>query len=252
MNADDLNEQELRSGADVETKDHVVAKLTDVVVDPITHSVTHLVVTPPGQHQQPRLVPLWLLRTANSSLQVDLDARHLKQLQRVLRTDFVRVNKTELPHAEDRGSLAGRFRTVLTHPYFEDDRSIEELSRSTGLLREECHLHRGSDVISSNDRLLGSIVAFLVHEDRIHAMIVKSGLTGFHSSVVVPVDAIAEVLADMVMLSIDRHEFRKLPEWEIATETKAARNRKEQLDDLVASSWYTVRDVLFDLSSRGN
>jgi sporulation protein YlmC with PRC-barrel domain len=232
----------LRPGADVYSKDGVAAKLTDIVVDPITHSVTHVVVTPAGEHQQARLVPLWLVNASKDGLRVELDNRFVKQLQRVLRTDFLRLPKTEIE-----GAMTVRFRTVLNHPYFEDPRPEEELKNSRGLARDDCPLHRGNDVISSNDRLLGQIVALLVHDDRIHGMVVRSGLVGFHNNVIVPTDSIAEVMADMVVLDIDRHQFRQLPVSSIVTVAKPTLDRKQHIDHLAASSWYTVRDFLVDL-----
>lgn len=244
MTTDRLDGMVLRPGADVYSKDGVVAKLTDIVVDPISHSVTHVVVTPPGEHQQARLVPLWLVTSSKDGLRVELDNRYVKQLQRVLRTDFLR-----LPKAEIDGPMIVRFRTVLNHPYFRDPRPEEELENSTGIARDDCPLHRGNDVISSNDRLLGQIVALLVHDDRIHGMVVRSGLVGFHNNVIVPTDSIAEVMADMVVLDIDRHQFRQLPVSSIVTVAKPSLGRKQQIDHLAASSWYAVRDFLVDLRS---
>ena len=239
-----LDEMVLRPGADVYSTDGVAAKLTDIVVDPMTRTITHFAVTPAGEHQQTRLVPLWLVNSSKEGLRVELDNRHLKQLQRVLRTDFVRLPKTDID-----GQMTVRFRTVLNHPYFEDPRPAQELANSTGIPRDDCPLHRGNDVISSNDRLLGQIVALLVRDDRIHGMVVRSGLVGFHNDVIVPIDSIAEVMSDMVMLDIDRHQFRQLPSSSIITVAKPDRDRKQQLEHLAASSWFAVRDFLVDLRS---
>jgi sporulation protein YlmC with PRC-barrel domain len=242
--SDRLDEIVLRPGADVYSTDRVAAKLTDIVVDPIARAITHLVVTPPGEHQQARLVPLWLVNSSKDGIRVELDARHLKQLQRVLRTDFLR-----LPKADIEGEMTVRFRTVLIHPYFEDPWSAEELENSTGILRDDCPIHLGNDVVSNNDRFLGQIVALLVRDDRIHRMVVRSGLVGFHNNVIVPIDSIAEVMADMVILDIDRHQFRQLPSSSIVTVAKPTRDLKQQLEHLAASSWFAVRDFLVDLRS---
>jgi len=244
VTSDRLDEIVLRPGADVYSTDRVAAKLTDIVVDPIGRAITHLVVTPPGEHQQARLVPLWLVNSSKDGLRVELDAQHLKQLQRVLRTDFLR-----LPKADIESAMTVRFRTVLNHPYFEDPWSAEELESSTGIPRDDCPIHLGNDVVSSNDRFLGQIVALLVRDDRIHRMVVRSGLVGFHNNVIVPIDSIAEVMADMVILDIDRHQFRQLPSSSIVTVAKPTRDLKQQLEHLAASSWFAVRDFLVDLRS---
>ena len=232
-----LGEIVLRPGADVHTTDGASSTLTDVVVNPINNRLTHVVVTPPGQHQPARLVPLWLVNPSSSGLRIELDARHLKQLQRVLRTDFLR-----LPKADVEGTVEVRFRTVLNHPFFQDPRPAGEVAASEGIARDDCSLHRGDDVVSSNDRLLGQIVALLVSGERITAMIVRSGLVGFQKNVIVPIGAIAEV-----MLDIDRHEFRRLPESSIVTVAKPSRDRKQQLEHVTASSWFAVRDFVIDL-----
>lgn len=239
---EELGEMILRPGADVYTTDGEVAKLTDVVVNPLDSRLSHLVVTPPGDHQHARLVPLWLVNSTAAGLRLELDARHLKQLQRVLRDDFLRLPKTDVE-----GDVEIRFRTVLNHPYFQDPRPAAEVAMSEGIAREDCSLRRGDDVVSSNDRLLGQIVALLVSGDRITAMVVRSGLVGFHNNVIVSIDSIAEVMSDMVMLDIDRHEFRQLPSSSIVTVAKPNRDGKQQLEHVVASSWFAVRDLVIDL-----
>lgn len=232
----------LRPGADVLTTDGVAARLTDVIVDPISEHLTHLVVTPPGDHQHARLVPLWLVNTSDTGLQVELDLRHLRQLQRVLRTDFVRRPKTAV-----HGAAEVRFRTILSPPYFVDPESPIDLRVREGIPIDDCSLRRGDDVVSSNDRLLGQIVAFLVRDEHIHAMVVRSGLVGFQNNVVVPIDTIAEILDGMVMLDIDRHQFRRLPKSSIeAVETPPAAGKK-RFEQVAASSWFAVRDFVVDL-----
>lgn len=240
--AEELGEAILRPGADVCTTDGFAARLTDVVINPITSRLTHVVVTPPGNHQHARLVPLWLVNPSDSGLRVELDVRHLRQLQRVTRADFAR-----LPRSTIKGGVQVRFRTVLSQPYFEDPRPSNEVSSSLGIRREECSLRRGDDVVSSNDRLLGQIVALLVRDDRVHAMVVRSGLAGFHNNVIVPVDSIAEVMTDLVMLDIDRHEFRQLPTSSVVAVAKPSRSRRERLQHMIASSWFAVRDFVIDL-----
>ncbi|NNF64144.1 MAG: hypothetical protein HKN07_07770 [Acidimicrobiia bacterium] len=228
----------LRRGADVATTDGPFGTLADVVVDPIADQLTHLVVTPSGELQLDRLVPLWLTNETDDGIRIELDNQHVKQLQRSLSDDFVRS-----PTPPEVMEHDVRFRTVLYHPYFVDPEHESRWADSCqGVPIKEFDVKCGSDVVSSNDRLLGSIVGFLVAEDNVHALAVRSGLVGFTHDVVVPLEAISEIVADMVLLDLDRHEFRKLRTTSVVSPGRKGLSLRYLARNTTARAWYTTRD----------
>lgn len=225
----------LRRGADVIATDGRLGTLTDVVIDPIAEEVTHLLIAPDGELQQARVVPLWLTNETADGIRVELDSRHVKQLQRSLADEYVRASPPDHPTGHDL-----RFKSVLYHPYFEDLSC--DLAETVGVPIDDFDVTCGSDVISTNDRLLGKIVGFLVHEGRVVAFIVRSGLVGFTHDAVVSIDSIAEIVADMVLLDIDRHEFRRLPTTTVVAATHRSRNPIDFAKNAAVRAWYSTRD----------
>ena len=235
-----LGDVVLRPGADVHTTDSIAMDLADIVMDPISRTLTHVVVTPPRSHQQDRLVPLWLVNvSATQGLCVELDLRHVQQLQRVLATDFIRLPKDTI---ETEATV--RFRTILNQPFFEDPRPPAEFITTSAVSRNDCPLHRGDVVFSTNDHVLGEIAAVLVHDDHVHAMVVRSSVDASRKYVIVPTDLIGELGAGTVILDIDRHEFRKLASTSIAAESTPARHGRQRLTQDAARRVRDVRTLL--------
>lgn len=197
----------LRRGTSIATTDGSFGTLADVVVDPITDEVTHLVISPHGDLQQSRVVPMWLTNETDDGIRVELDERHVKELQRHLAEDFLRSTVTPKQTEHE-----VRFKSVLCHPYFADPLhepvATEDHRR---IPMEDFDITFGSEVVSTNDRTLGRVVGSLVADDHVYAIVVRSGLARFAHDVVVPVDAVSEVIMSMVLLDIDRHQFKELP-----------------------------------------
>lgn len=225
----------LRRGADVVATDGRFGTLADVVMDPITNELTHLVVAPDDQLHQARVVPRWLTSETDEGIRIELDTRHVKLLQRRLPGDYVRSTPRVQPDDDDL-----RFKTVLCHPYFEDPAC--DAGAMTGVAMSELDLRCGCDVVSSNDRFLGRILGFLVDDGLVRALIVRSGLAGFTHDVAVPIGLIADVVADMVLLDIDRHEFRALPTTAVVPKGQARRNLVEVAENAAVRIWWTTRD----------
>lgn len=197
-----------RRGAAVVAEDGPYGVLDDVVVDSFTQRVTQVVVDPGGDHQQTRLVPLWLLNESDEGIRIALPSSHVRQLQRALLSDYVRVSSRILE-----GDTAPRFKTVLTLPYFRDD-AVHALAQAVGvegIPQAECEIRRSSWVVGSTDRVLGTVEGFLVEDELLHSVVVRSGVIGHRHNVAVPISNVVTVGSHMVNLDIDRHTFRRCP-----------------------------------------
>jgi uncharacterized protein YrrD len=228
----------LRDGTNIETTDGRFGSLTDVVVDPHEQSVTHLVISPDGDLQQARVVPLWLTTEVAGGIRVELDSPHALQLQQEFPGDFLRVETPKKATGHDL-----RFRSVLRRPFAVDaDFNAEEDLSARRTHIDEVEIRCDSRVISTNDRDLGHVVGFLTSDDLVHAFVVRSGLLGFTHDVIVPLTAIAEVTGDMIVLDIDRHQFRTMRRTEVFAEHRSFDGVAEVARHSAARTWYSVRD----------
>ena len=107
----------LSPGATIWCTDGRAGSLSDLVIDPLGGELTHIVVEPTGPYHQLRLVPVWMLAPSTEGPKVSLDEAHFRQLQRVLESDFVRVD-TPRELAADGWSV--RFSTCLSDAHFTD------------------------------------------------------------------------------------------------------------------------------------
>lgn len=197
-----------RRGTPVFAEAERFGELVDVVVDPFTYRVTDLVVDPGGDHQQSRLIPLWLVSPAEGRIRVVLPDTHVRQLQRALESDYVRLSAKAV--TEDR---VDGFKTVLALPHFRDDAITKPAGGLPveGIARHSCEIRRSSWVIGSTDRVLGTVAGLLVDGDVVHSVIVRSGVIGYRHNVAVPMSKVTNVASHFLTLSIDRHEFKREP-----------------------------------------
>ena len=234
----------IHKGSAVRGTDGVFGQVADVVVDPLTNELTHIVIEPSNDHRQKRLVPVWMTEIADDGVHVDLDLLHIRQLQRVLTEDFVRST----PPPGFASDMPRRFKTVLNLPYFHDDQlqatdaGQDEVDRRIPV--DSCEIRRKSSVLSCNDRMLGTVEGFLVDDGLIHAVVVRSGLAGFREDVAVPIRLVSRVLAELITLSIDRHEFRSLRAISVVPARREALSPLELVRHELARCKYAVRDRL--------
>lgn len=202
----------LRIGQTVHATDGVFGELSDIVVDPLLKDVTHVVVQPHKNHIQARLVPIRLVEQNGDALAVDLDSVHLRQLERVAFSDYVRLSEPiELGDDWDIGT-----KDILSIPYLDyefgpivvDDRVGISYDR---VPKGECEIRRSSSVVTSDNHVVGHVDGLAAEEDHITAVVVRVGMPGFRHNVLTPMGAIARVRNDRIELNVDREQFDLLP-----------------------------------------
>ena len=82
---------QLRLGEPVSALDGPFGELADIVIDPHSRVVTHVVIEPRHHHHQARLVPIGLVSADGDRIQVDLDSDRLRLLERVVDIDYLRM-----------------------------------------------------------------------------------------------------------------------------------------------------------------
>ena len=189
---------------------------------------------------------MWLVHLTDRGLRVELDAQRIEQLQRVLPDDFVR---SEMPKLLGENDV--RFKTACSMRHI--SQTTGRSNRSTnklGIARGEFEVRCGSDVVSTNDRMLGHVAGYLVRHDLVTALVVRSGIVGFQKNVVVPVNRIATVVPPMVLLDLDRHEFRQLSTTTVLPEARAKDRAQERVVHAAAHLMHEARDRVYAARSR--
>lgn len=203
----------LRLGQPVHATDILFGEIGDIVVDPVAGAVTHIVVQPHNDHFQARLVPVGLVSEEPAGLTVQLDAEHLRRLERVAHSDFIRLGDAiQVGDDWDIGT-----EDVIYTPYqdFEFDNGWSDPRVGTffdRIPKGDCEIRRSSQVIVSGDKTVGHVEGFLADDDHLTAIVVRVGLPGLRRTVMVPFSAVAKVRNDQIDLSIDENQFDLLPQ----------------------------------------
>src|SRR3954447_25839308 len=80
-------------GSGVHCTDAAFGELADVIVDPISRRITHLVVEPHGHHERARLVPIDRARPAGDGLVLDYSLSELDALEPLQESAYLRAGE---------------------------------------------------------------------------------------------------------------------------------------------------------------
>lgn len=209
----------LELGSPVRCTNGPFGELADVVIDPITRRVTHLVVAPHHRHELARLVPIDLAATANNghaavSLRCTLEyARQLPSVQ-----EFAYLRLGELP-ANDPDWDVG-IENVLALPYYgyaglgEPTMDYDPHVSMTydRVPKGEVEIRRASEVMSADGDRLGHVDGFLVAgDDQITHVVLERGHLWGRRDVTIPITAVTGVKTDSVTLRLTKDEVAALP-----------------------------------------
>lgn len=209
----------LRLGQRVNTTDGPFGELADIIVDPVAGSVTHVVVQPSHNHLQARLVPVWLVEERGGEITVQVDTAHLRRLERVAESDFVKLGEPIVVGPDwDIGT-----EDVSAVPFNETDFEPGVYGDSVTISYDripkgECEIRRTSEVVTSDEKMVGNVDGFLADDDQLTAIVVRVGLPGFRHDILVPFASVRRVRSDLVQLSITEDEFHKLPRTDVLGE----------------------------------
>jgi sporulation protein YlmC with PRC-barrel domain len=194
-------------------------ELADVVIDPTSRRVTHLVVEPHGRHGLAVLVPIELAARGDGPPTVSLrctveEARRLPPVQ-----EFAYLRLGESP-ANDPDWDVG-IENVLALPYYQGyaefgPEPVEfdaHLSMTYDRIpKGEVEIRRTSEVTSSDGDRLGQVDGFLVDgDDQITHLILERGHLWGRREVAVPIGAVSRVVTDSVEVGLAKDEVGALP-----------------------------------------
>jgi uncharacterized protein YrrD len=206
-------------GCSVRCTDDAFGELADVVIDPTTRRVTHLVVQPRRTIDPARLVPIERARRdeeADGTIVLDGTVAEIGQLERVHEAAYLRLG--EFP-VEDPDWEVG-IEQILAQPYYQgldtvgaepiayDDHVMWQYDR---IPKGDVEIRRASPVTSADRHHLGHVDGFMVDDhDHIAHLVLEHGHLWGKREVVIPIGAVARVETDAVVLTLSKDEVGAL------------------------------------------
>lgn len=213
----------LELGSPVNCSDGPFGELTDIVIDPTTRRVTHLVVAPDGDHGKAKLVPIELVNAGDEGpgITVSCSVEEAGKLDTVEEYAYLRLGESpDLGPGWDVG-----VESVLAHPYYgygpgvgigyeavpvEPDPHVQ--MTYDRVPKGEVEIRRASEVASSDGHSLGKVDGFVVgDDDSITHFVLERGHLWGKREVTIPISAVANVYNDAVSLSLTKDEVGDLP-----------------------------------------
>ena len=207
---------ELTLGSPVACTDAAFGTLADVVIDPTTNRVTHLVVEREHENWVSRLVPIELAGDAGDGRMIAVRAtvEEVRQMPPVHEVSYFRLDGFPVDDPDwDVG-----IEKVLAMPYttsFELEPVPADFAVSYDRIpKHEVEIQRGSSVESVEGHHLGHVEGFLVdRDDLITHFVLAEGHAWRRRDVLVPLGAVERVENDAVTLRLSRDEVAALHEY---------------------------------------
>jgi sporulation protein YlmC with PRC-barrel domain len=213
-------------GCPVRCTDDAFGELTDVVIDPTTRRVTHLVVQPHRASEPARLVPVERARGGDKDATIVLDGSvaEIGELESVREAAYLRVG--EFP-VEDPDWEVG-VEEILAQPYYHglDAVGAEPVAYDDHVMwtydripKGDVEIRRASPVTSSDGHHLGHVDGFVVDDqDHIGHLVLEHGHLWGKREIVIPIGAVASVKTDAVVLTLSKDqvgalESRRVHRW---------------------------------------
>ena len=206
-------------GSPVRCTDDAFGELADVVIDPTSRCVTHLVVQPSRPSEPARLVPIEMAsggEAADETIVLDRSIEEISQLEEVRETAYLRMG--EFP-VEDPDWQVG-VEEILAQPYYQslDAAGVAPIAYDDHVTwtydripKGEVEIRRASPVTSSDGHHLGHVDGFMVDgRDHIGHLVLEHGHLWGKREVVIPIGAVARVETDAVVLTLSKDEVGAL------------------------------------------
>jgi sporulation protein YlmC with PRC-barrel domain len=207
-------------GSPVRCTDDAFGELADVVIDPETRRVTHLVVQPHQRDEQARLVPVDRARageTSDATISLGCTVAEMSEFELVRESAYLRLGEVPvedpdwdvgieeplaLPSSTGMDGLGAGAIDVDPHVMLSYDR----------IPMGEVEIRRASSVTSADGHHLGHVDGFVLDgEQQIAHLVLEHGHLWGRREVVIPASAVARVETDAVVLTLSKDAVGALP-----------------------------------------
>ncbi len=223
----------LELGSRVDCTDGTFGELADVVIDPTSRRVTHLVVEP-DRDQPARLVPVELAEPGGDpagAVVLRSTAEEARRLPPVHEVAYLRLDG--FPVGDPNWDVG--IQEVLALPYYPTyDLEPEPLDYTVSydrIPKNEVEIRRASEVYTADGHHVGHVDGFVVdRDDHITHCVLERGHLWERREVTIPIGAIARVETDVVTLGLAKDEVEALPlvavhRWPRVVEDGSSRRR---------------------------
>ena len=207
-------------GSPVRCTDDAFGELADVVIDPQTRRVTHLVVQPHHRDEQARLVPIERAQageTSDATISLGCTVAQMSEFELVRESAYLRLGEVPvedpdwdvgieeplaLPPPTGMGTFGTGSMDIDPHVMLSYDR----------IPMGEVEIRRASSVTSADGHHLGHVDGFVLDsEQQIAHLVLEHGHLWGRREVVIPASAVARVETDEVVLTLSKDEVGALP-----------------------------------------
>jgi sporulation protein YlmC with PRC-barrel domain len=205
-------------GSPVRCTDDAFGELADVVIDPETRRVTHLVVQPHRRDEQARLVPVDRARageTSDATISLDCSVARMSEFELVRESAYLRLGEVPVEDPDwdvgieeplglppSTGAFGAGGVDIDPHVMLSYDR----------IPMGDVEIRRASGVISADGHHLGHVDGFVLDsEQQIAHLVLERGHLWGRREVVIPASAVARVDTDEVALTLSKDEVGALP-----------------------------------------
>ncbi len=199
----------------VDCTDETFGKLVDVVIDPTSRRVTHLVVEPGRDPWLARLVPVELAEgnaDADGAVALRATAEEVRRLPPVHEISYLRLDGFPV---DDPDWDVGIEEVMALPHYTEYDLEPQPDDYAVTydrIPKREVEIRRASAVDSAGGHRLGHVDGFLVDgEELITHLVLEQGHPWERREVAIPIGAVARVETDAVTLRLRKDEVAALP-----------------------------------------
>ncbi len=203
----------------VHCTDGTFGELSDVVIDPSTRCLTHLVVQPHHhQHRLARLVPVskaQIGEAAGGGVSLHCTIAEISELKPVQSSEYLRMG---VRPAEDPDSDIGIEEIAALPSYGFDplgapgpvDFDPHVTLTYDRVPRGMVEIRRQSDVTSSDGHHIGHVIGLAIgDQQRIEELVVHHGHVWGKREIAIPIDSIERLMSDEVVLRLSHDEVTR-------------------------------------------
>jgi hypothetical protein len=206
---------QLSFGTAVHCQDGSFGKLADVIVDPSTMRLTHLITSPPAD-TEPRLIPIELAETVDGGSEVRLGCTLAATEELASVREYRYLNSTEEPSGDEEWDLGVEH--VLAMPY--DGIGLGEYEGIEASLnvtydrvpKGSAELRRASSMIAADGSYLGGVEGFRTAENgQITDIVLDESHFWSRREITIPIEAVETLETDTVTVRLLPGELAGLP-----------------------------------------
>lgn len=206
----------LEIGGRVDCSDGTFGELADVVIDPTTKRVTHLVVKAQGEPWIERLVPVELADPgdeANRAVSLRATVEEVRALAPVQEVGYLELGDFPLDDPDWEVGIQEVYALPYYPAYDLEPGPLDFPVRYDRIPKGEVEIRRASDVYSADGHHLGHVDGLLVDRgEHITHLVLERGHLWDRREVTIPIGAVAKVETDDVTLSLTKDQVGSLPE----------------------------------------